>query len=152
MKHRNAVIILLLVSILAQGVGALLNRIVVSSNMGMPTIASAAAIRKWVPINPATQLPMLADVIRVGDYALSVGDLFIITGLFISMSALWLAIPAGRKFFPLLIASVIGIFLSIAEPNRIVSTILCEIAAVGTIIAMYWSYRASLKPRVIKER
>jgi len=38
--------------------------------MGMPTIASAAAISKWVPINTATQLPMLADVIRVGDYAL----------------------------------------------------------------------------------
>jgi hypothetical protein len=152
MKHRNAVIILLFVSILAQAVGALLNRIVISINMGMPTIAAVTAISKWVPINPVTQLPALADVIRVGDYALSIGDLFIITGLFISMSALWLAIPAGRKFFPLLIASVIGIFLSIAEPNHIVSTVLCEIAAVGTIIVMYWSYRASLKIQVIKER
>ena len=118
----------------------------------MPTIGCASAFSKWVPIDQGTKLTALSDVIRVGNYALSMGDLFIITGLFISISALWLAIPAGRKFFPFLVASVVGVFMSIAEPNRIISTVLCEIAAVGTIIAMYWSHRSAIKAQVIKKR
>ena len=148
MKHHRVVIILVLVAIFAQVVGALLNRIVISCNMGMPTVACASALSKWVPIGPGTRLAALSDVIRVGGYALSIGDLFIISGLFISVSALWLAIPAGRKFFPFLIVSVIGIFLSIAEPNNMVSTLLCEIAAVGTVLAMYWAHRSSIQVQV----
>ncbi len=152
MKHRKMLIILLLIAIVTQAIGATLNRIVISSNLGMPTIGCASAFSKWVPIDQGTKLTALSDVIRVGNYALSMGDLFIITGLFISISALWLAIPAGRKFFPFLVASVVGVFMSIAEPNRIISTVLCEIAAVGTIIAMYWSHRSAVKAQVIKKR
>ena len=114
MKHRKMLIILLLMAIVTQAIGAILNRIVISSNLGMPTIGCASAFSKWVPIDQGTKLTALSDVIRVGNYALSMGDLFIITGLFISMSALWLAIPAGRKFFPFLVASVVGVFMSIA--------------------------------------
>lgn len=145
MKHRKMVILLLPVAILTEAVGAVLNRIVISANGGMPTIACARAFDEWVSLNQETKLALLSDVIRVGNYAVSVGDLFIITGIVTNMITIWIAMPQGRKFFPLLIASVFGIFLSIAEPNHMVSTLLCETAAIGTILAMYWKYHSSIK-------
>ena len=110
MKHRKMVTSLLPVAILTEAVGAVLNRIVISANGGMPTIAYARTFGKWVSLNQETKLALLSDVIRVGNYAVSVGDLFIITGIVTNMLTIWIAMPQGRKFFPLLIASVLGIF------------------------------------------
>jgi hypothetical protein len=149
MKHRKIVILLLPVAVLTEAVGGVLNRIAISANGGMPTIACPMAFSKWVPINPETKFALLSDVMRVGNYAVSVGDLFIITGIAINMIAIWIAIPQGRKFFPPLIASVFGIFLSIAVPNQIVPTLFFETAAIGTILAIYWKYRSTLKTKVL---
>ena len=142
---------LICVAVLTQTIGAALNRIVIILNRGMPAVGDTVAFGKYVPINQGTRLVLLADVIRVGDYVLSVGDLFFFTGIFTCLIALWIAIPQGRKFFPLLIASVSGIFLSVAQLNNITLT-LCEIAAIGTILAIYWKYRSSIKTKVVVKR
>jgi hypothetical protein len=149
MKHRKMVMSLLPVAVLTEAVGAVLNRIVISANGGMPTIACTGAFNKWVSLTQETKLAFLSDVIRVGNYAISVGDLFIITGIVTNMITIWIAMPQGRKFFPLLIASVIGIFMSIAEPNHLVSTLLFETAAIVTILAIYWKYRSTLKTKAV---
>lgn len=141
MKRRKLVISLLPLAMLTEAAGAVLNRVVVSANGGMPTIGYPEASSKWVPLNPETKLALLSDVIRVGNYALSIGDLLFTTGIVISMITIWIVMPQGRRFFPILIASVFGIFWSIAQPNHMVSTLLFETAATGTILAIYLKYR-----------
>jgi hypothetical protein len=81
----------------------------------------------------------------VGDYAISVGDLFIFAGMVTSMIAIWIALPQGRKLFPILISSIIGIYWSLTLPNNMISTLLFITAAVSTLSAMYWKYRSSNK-------
>jgi len=148
MKHKKMLIIFVLVAVLSLGVGAVLNRVVRSLNQGMPSIGLTLAFGKYVPINQGTKLVFLADVIRAGNYVLSVGDLFFFTGIFICLIALWIAVPQGRKFFPVLIASIIGIFMSVAQANMR-STILCETAAVLSILVIYWSYRSNKRGKVV---
>jgi hypothetical protein len=145
MMHQRKLIFASLAAVLAQGTGTVLNRIEVLFNRGMPAIGCVTAIGKYVPINQHTKIVALADVIRVGDYALSAGDLFFFSGLIIELIILWIAIPKGRKFFPLLIVSLCGIFCSIAEPNQLRATILCEIAAVLSVLAIYWKHRSNVK-------
>ena len=98
MKHKKMLIIFVLVAVLSLGVGAVLNRVVRSLNQGMPSIGLTLAFGKYVPINQGTKLVFLADVIRAGNYVLSVGDLFFFTGIFICLIALWVTLPPGRKF------------------------------------------------------
>lgn len=144
MKHRKIVISLILVAVLTQAVGAILNLVVISNNGGMPTIAYPTIFGNWVSINQGTKFAFLSDVIRLGYYAISVGDLVFITGIVTSMIAVWIAMPQARKFFSLLIISVFGVFLSTAE-NNLASKLLSETAAVGTILVMYWKHRSALK-------
>ena len=143
MKHKKILTILLLTGVLTIGIGAVLNYLVRSLNRGMPAIGYIVASGKYVPITQGTKLAFLADVIRAGDYVLSVGDLFFFTGIFTFLIALWTALPQGRKFFPLLIISIIGIFLYLPMRNDTISTLLFQVAAVGTILAMYLKYRSS---------
>jgi hypothetical protein len=135
--------ILLLTTALTIFVGVVLNDVARSLNRGMPSIDCAAAFGRYVPINSGTKLVFLGDVIPVGHYIFSVGDLFFITGVFICVIALWIALPQGRKFFPFLIISIIGIFLNVGQGNKIQPLALCETASVLSILAMYYSYRSS---------
>jgi len=143
MKHKKMLPILLLITVLTIFVGVVLNDVVRSLNRGMPAICCAAAFGRYVPINSGTKLVFLADVIPVGNYIFSVGDLFFITGLFICLIALWLALPQGRKYFPFLIVSIIGIILYVAQANQIQPLVLCETASVLSVLAIYFSYRSS---------
>jgi hypothetical protein len=142
MKHRKTLKILLAATILAEAVGAILNRIVVYLNRGMPTAGLAQAFGKWVALNQETKLPLLADIISIGPYTMSTGDLFFIAGLVTGLIALWIVLPQGRQFFPLLIFSIFGIILSTPIPNDVISVILFQFAAIGTILAMYLKYRS----------
>ena len=152
MKHKKTLIILISLSVLLQVIGAALNGIVKSLNRGMPVPGLTEAFDNHVPINQGTQLAFLADVIRIGGYALSVGDLLLIAGIFTCFIALWIALPQGRKFFPILIVSVIGIYLSVSLQNAMTSRVLCETAAAGSVVAMYWSYRSSIRKKAtVKE-
>jgi hypothetical protein len=110
---------------------------------GMPSIGLTLALGKYVPINQGTKLVFLADVIRAGNYILSVGDLFFLTGIFTCLIALWVAVPQGRKFIPLLIVSILGIFMSVAQSN-VRSTLLCETTAVLSTLVIYWSHRSNV--------
>ncbi len=141
MKHKKIVILLLSLTVLSITTGAVLNRIVVSANGGMPTIRNTEAVGRWIAISQATRFIFLSDIIRIGWYDLSVGDLFIITGIAISMITVWIAMPKTRKFLPLLIANVIGIFMSRSLPDSIISTLLFTIAAVVTVLVMYFKER-----------
>jgi len=98
MMHKKILKILLLMAVLSVSIGAILNHVVRSVNRGMPSIGLTSAFGKYVPINQGTKLVFLADVIRVGSYILSVGDLFFFTGIFICLIALWVTLPPGRKF------------------------------------------------------
>jgi hypothetical protein len=129
-------------AVIAQVSGAVLNRIVIARNEGMPSIACTAPLGKWVSIGESTKYHALSDIFKIGNYALSLGDLLIIAGLTASLAALWLAIPKARKFFIFLVASLVGIFLSIAEPDKMIITVSCEITALVTVLAMYWAYRS----------
>lgn len=137
MKHRKIVISLLPVMLLLFAVGAVLNTIVVSANGGMPVIGSSTAVGRWIPINPGTKFVRLSDIIVVGSYALSAGDLFIIAGIVTSTIAVWIAMRKARKFFLLLIPNVIGIFISRSLPGNLIPTLLFTTAAVGTLLIMY---------------
>ena len=148
MKHKKILTILSLTAILTITAGAVLNSTVRALNRGMPIIGYPA-FGKYVPISEGTKFVFLADVIRIGDYVLSIGDLFFFTGILTCLVALWLALPQGRKFFPLVIINLIGIFWSIAQPNHLPSTILCEMAAVVSILAMYWSYRSNIREQAV---
>jgi len=148
MKHRNIVILLLITSIVTQVVGIILNCIVISMNRGMPTIGYEGESGMWVPINQETRFAFLSDVIRVGNYVGSLGDLFIIISMVTIMIATWIAMPQGRKLFPILVVSAFGIILSRAEAVY-VATLLFLIAAVGTVLAMYFKYRSSVKTRTV---
>jgi uncharacterized membrane protein YiaA len=148
MKHKKTLKSLLLIAILSVSVGAVLNCIVRSLNRGMPAIGYTVALGKYVPINQGTKLVFLADIMRLGNYVLSVGDLFFFTGIFICLIALWIAVPQGRKFFPLLIVSIIGIFMSVAQANMR-STELLETAAVLSTLVIYWSYRSSIRKKAV---
>jgi len=150
MKHKKILKILLITAVLSVSVGAILNHVVRSVNEGMPSIGLTSAFGKYVPINQGTKLVFLADVIRAGSYILSVGDLFFFTGIFICLIALWVTLPPGRKFFPLLIASIIGIFMSVAQANMR-STVLCEVAAVLSLLLIYWSYRSCIRKKSVIE-
>ena len=148
MKHKKILKILLLTAVLSLGVGAVLNHVVRSLNRGMPAIGYTVALGRYVPIHQGTKLVSLADVIRAGSYILSVGDLFFFTGIFICLIALWVALPQGRRFFPVLIASCIGIFMSVARANM-GSTLLCETAAVLSTLVIYWSYRYNMSTKPV---
>lgn len=147
MKIKTVLITLIIIAVLAQITGAVLNSMVMSANSGMPTIACTEAIGKWVNIDNNTKFTHLADIIIVGDYVLSIGDLLIIFGVSLSMLTVWIALPQGRKFFPLLIASIAGIIISTAIPDNLISTLLCELAAIGTILFIYWKYLSSKKAK-----
>jgi hypothetical protein len=148
MKHKKILKILLLMAVLSVSIGAILNHVVRSVNRGMPSIGLTSAFGKYVPINQGTKLVFLADVIRVGSYILSVGDLFFFTGIFICLIALWVTLPPGRKLFPILIASIIGIFMSVAQAKlRLI--ILCEVAAVLSILVIYLSYRYCIRKKPV---
>jgi len=123
-------------------VGTILNRIVVSANGGMPAVGCTEAFGKWVPMNAETKFAFLSDVIPVGNYITSIGDLFFMIGIALSMIGVWIVVPQGRKFFPQLIASVIGIFWSTTVPDCIISTFLFEIAAIGTLFSIYFQRSA----------
>jgi hypothetical protein len=144
-KHKKILILLISIIGVTEAIGTVSNRVVMSLNRGMPAMGLAVAFGKWVPENQGTRLPLLTDVIRAGDYAISVGDLFIFAGMVTSMIAIWIALPQGRKLFPFLIASMIGIFWSLTLPNNMISTLLFMTAGVSTILGMYWKYRASNK-------
>jgi hypothetical protein len=148
MKHKKILITLLITGVLTVGVGSVLNSLVRLLNRGMPAIGYTLAAGKYVPITQGTKLAFLGDVILAGGYVLSVGDLFFFTGILTCLIALWVAIPPGRKFFPLLIISIIGIFWSIAQQNPATSIVLCETAAVVSVLSMYWSYRSSVRKKV----
>jgi hypothetical protein len=148
MKHQKILKGLLLIAVLSVSVGAVLNRVVRSLNRGMPAIGYTVALGRYVPINQGTKLVFLADIMRLGNYVLSVGDLFFFTGIFICLIALWIAVPQGRKFFPLLIVSIIGIFMSVAQANM-GSTVLCETAAVLSTLVIYWSYRSNVREKPV---
>ena len=152
MKHKKILIILLVAAVLAEAVGSISNRIEILLNRGMPAFGYTIAFGKYVPLNQGTKLVFLADVIRMGDYVLSVGDLLFFTGMVTALIALWIALSEGRKFFPFLIASLLGIFLSIAKPNHFIPTVLCEIAALGSILAMYWTYYSNVKKKAVVKR
>lgn len=144
MKKRKPVMIVLSVIILIETVGTILNRVVMSANGGMPTIFVKEAFGKWVPLNPETKFAFLSDVIRVGYYAVSIGDLLLLTGIATNLIAIWIAFPYSRKFFPILVASFLGILLSIAEPNMILA-FLFETVAMCTMLIIFWKYRSTLK-------
>ena len=151
-KHKKVLISLIFVAVLTQAAGVFSNHMAMYENGGMPALGLAAAFGKWVPFNRGTKLPLLSDVIRIGVYYVSMGDLFIILGLVTCMIAIWIALPQGRKFFPLLVASVVGIFWSESQVNNMTSTLLCVSAGVSTILAMYWKYRTSHKSKaMVKE-
>jgi hypothetical protein len=152
MKRKKIVIILSVAAVLAEAVGVTLNRIEILLNRGMPAFGYTVAFGRYVPLNQGTKLVFLADVIRMGDYILSVGDLLLFTGMVTALIALWIAMPQGRKFFPFLIASLFGIFLSIAKPNHFIPTVLYEIAALGSILAMYWTCYSNVKKKVVVKR
>jgi uncharacterized membrane protein len=114
----------------------------------MPTIGYEGESGMWVPINQETRFAFLSDVIRVGNYVGSLGDLFIIISMVTIMIATWIAMPQGRKLFPILVVSAFGIILSRAEAVY-VATLLFLIAAVGTVLAMYFKYRSSVKTRTV---
>jgi hypothetical protein len=139
--------LLAIAAVTVQVIGAVLNRIVISLNGGMPSIALTVPMGKWVPLYQGTKLAVLADVIRVGNLAFSAGDLFFIAGLIAEMILLWVAIPQGRKFLPLLVASVLGIFFFITGPNNLTPIILCETVALLAVSGMYYSYRDDLRKR-----
>ena len=147
MLNNKKIKLLVIAAILTQAIGAALNRIVIASNGGMPSIAMTVKLGKWVPIYQGTKFAALADIIRVGNFAFSMGDFFFIAGLILEMILLWIAIPQGRKFLPLLIASVSGIFFFIAGPNNITPIILCETAAVVALAGMYYSYRSDIRKK-----
>lgn len=147
MKNEKFLKMVLIAAVLIQGTGALFNGIVKSLNRGMPIIGYTAASGKYVPINPGTKLVFLADVIPVGNYIFSAGDLFFLTGVLLSLVALWVALPQGRKFLPFLVISIIGIILSVAQPNDMKSTLLCETAAAISALGIYWSYFSDNKEK-----
>jgi hypothetical protein len=147
MINNKKVKLLAIAAVTVQVIGAVLNRMVIALNGGMPSIALTVPVGKWVPLYQGTKLAVLADVIRVGNLAFSMGDLFFIAGLIAEMILLWVAIPQGRKFLPLLVASVLGIFFFIAGPNNLTPTILCETAALLAVSGMYYSYRDDLRKR-----
>jgi hypothetical protein len=151
MKHKKMLTILLLAIVLTIWVGAVLNGAVRSLNQGMPVIGCIVAFGKYVPINQETKLVFLADVIPIGNYVLSVGDLFFITGMFTCLIALWFALPQGRKYFPFLIVSIIGIFLNVAQTNQIQPLVLCEIASILSVLAIYYSYRSSGTEKAVNQ-
>ena len=148
MKHKKILKIFLLVAVLSLSIGAVLNRVVKFLNRGMPAIGYTVPLGRYVPIYQGSKLVFLADVIRLGNYVLSVGDLFFLTGIFICLIALWIAVLQGRKFFPLLIVSIIGIFMSVAQANMR-STVLCETAAVLSTLVIYWSYRSNVSKKTV---
>jgi hypothetical protein len=151
-KHKRVLISLISVAVSTQVVGIFSNHVVMSLNKGMPVLGLAASFGKWVPFDQGTKLPLLTDVIRVGMYYGSIGDLFIVIGLVTCMTAIWIAMPQGRKFFPLLVASTLGIFWSESQVNNVTTTFLCVTAGVGTILAIYWKYRSSNKSKaMVKE-
>jgi hypothetical protein len=147
MKTRIILISLISIAVLTQIIGAVLNSLVISANGGMPTVACAEAIGKWVVLNGNTKFVFLADVIRVWNYALSIGDLLIIAGVTLSMITVWIAIPQGRKLFPLLIVNIIGILLSTAVPDNLILTLIFEITAIYTILVIYGRYLSAKRAK-----
>jgi hypothetical protein len=144
MKKQKWVIFIISVIISIEIVGAILNRVVMSANGGMPVIYLREAFGKWVPLNLETKFAFLSDVIPIGCYAVSIGDLLLLSGIAINMISIWIAVPRSRKVFPLLIASFLGIIWSIAEPNLMLA-FLFEAAALGTLLVIYFKYRSTLK-------
>jgi hypothetical protein len=141
MKHKKIITLLLAMVLVTIIVGAVLNIIVVSSNGGMPTIGYTASIDRWVPIDEATKYSSLSDIIHIGNYVLSFGDLFILAGAAICPILLWIALPRGRKLLPLFIVNIIGVILSRAIPHNAVPTLLFMLAAIGCVLIMYSKYR-----------
>ncbi len=141
MKHKKTAIGLVSTGVILITVGAILNCAVVTANGGMPSPIYSEAAGKWVPLTSITHLPVLADVIPVWQYALSIGDVFFIIGMAVNLLAVWVAFRPGRIFFPLLVISIPGIFLSGAVPGNQLSTTLFMLAAIGTLLAIYWKYR-----------
>ena len=131
--------------ILTIAIGGVLNSIVVSSNEGMPAIGTITAYGRWVPINQGTKFLWLSDIIRAGWFTLSFGDMFIITGIIIGMTTVWIAMQKARKVFPLLVANVIGIAISRSLPDDIISTLLFTTAASVSLLAMYFKQREALE-------
>ena len=152
MKNKKILKIILLTAVLTLIVGTTLNCVVKSLNQGMPSNGCTVAYGRYVPINQGTKLVFLADVIPVGNYVLSLGDLFFITGILACLTAIWIALPQGRKFFPFLIVSVVWIILFAGTTNDMKSTFLCEIAAVLSICAVYWSYRSNNNEEVVIQK
>jgi hypothetical protein len=147
MKHKQMLKIVLVAAVLTICVGAFLNGIAKSLNQGMPVIELTAAFGRYVPIIPGTKLVFLGDVIPIGNYVFSVGDLFYFTGIFICLIAIWIALPKGRKFFPLLSVSMIGIFLSITKPDNLRPTVLTQVAAILSILGIFWQYRSGISEK-----
>jgi len=98
-KRKKLIVALLIVTVLANIVGAILNCIVVCANRGMPTIAYAQAVGKWVSLTPETRFSYLSDIIRVGSYVISIGDLFIIIAMVVNLVTVWMAIPRVENSF-----------------------------------------------------
>ena len=90
-----------IMAVLTLVIGSVLNLVEISLNKGMPIIGHTIAIGRYVPINQGTKLAFLADVIRVGNYILSVGDLFVFTGIFACLITLWIALSKAASSFHL---------------------------------------------------
>jgi flagellar basal body-associated protein FliL len=142
MRHKKIITLMLGIVLITIIAGAILNTIVVSSNGGMPTIGYTASVDRWVPINETTKFSSLSDIIRIGHYVLSLGDVFIVIGAAICPIALWVALPKGRKMLPLFIMNIIGVIASRAIPYNILPTVLFTVAAVGCVLVMYSKERA----------
>ena len=145
-NKRKLSINFLFVIISIETLGVILNRVVTSANAGMPSIGINEAFGKWVPLGSGTKFAFLSDVIPIGDYAVSIGDLLFITGIAMNMIAIWIAFPPSRKFFPILIVSFLGILWSIAEPNMMFA-LAFEMLAVGLLLGIFLKYRSTLKKR-----
>ena len=86
-----------IMAVLTLVIGSVLNLVEISLNKGMPIIGHTIAIGRYVPINQGTKLAFLADDIRVGNYILSVGDLFVFTGIFACLITLWIALSKAAS-------------------------------------------------------
>jgi hypothetical protein len=101
MKHKNMLTIFQFIAVFGVGIGSVLNWSVISMNRGMPIIGRTTSFGRYVPINQGTKLVFLADIIRAGNYILSVGDLFVFTGIFACLMTLWIALSKVASSFHL---------------------------------------------------
>lgn len=146
MKSQNATIVII-AAILTQVAGAVLNYVVVSANGGMPVAGYTEAFAKWVPLTQETKFPYLADTIRAGSFAFSIGDCLLVIGNFVLMVLVWFIIPQGRKFIPFLIVSLVGVIWSQSLPDSMVSTSLFMLVSVGALSVIYWKYRCATRTK-----